>query len=159
VLFPRTAAQSNPEDRHRMFAKGIRLAVLSTASVAAIVVGVTPLPLPLLFGAAFAATIPAALVMVGASAIASVNLVLEDGLRGLGRPVAVLWAEFCGLVVTAVALLLLLRPFGIIGAALASVCGYSAVLVTLVVASRTLTHCTPIALLRPGRAEIEQVWR
>jgi O-antigen/teichoic acid export membrane protein len=159
VLFPRTAAQVVPEDRHRVFAKGIRLAVLSTLSVAAVVVVVTPWVVPLLFGAAFAAAIPAALIMVGASAIAAVNMVLEEGLRGLGRPVIVLWAELCGLAVTVVALLILLRPLGIVGAALASVCGYSAVLVTLVVASRTLTHYAPMALLRPGWAEIEQVRR
>lgn len=159
VLFPRTAAQAIQEDRHRVFAKGIRLAVLSTVSVAAVVFVVTPWVLPMLFGAAFAAAIPAALIMVGASAIASVNMVLEEGLRGLGRPVIVLWAELCGLAVTVVALLILLRPLGIVGAALASVCGYSAVLVTLVVASRTLTHYAPMALLRPGWAEIEQVRR
>jgi O-antigen/teichoic acid export membrane protein len=159
VLFPQTAAQIVPEDRHRVFAKGIRLAVLSTLSVAAVVVVVTPWVLPLLFGAAFAAAIPAALIMVGASAIAAVNMVLEEGLRGLGRPVAVLWAELCGLAVTVVALLILLRPLGIVGAALASVCGYSAVLVTLVLVSRTLTHYPPLSLLRPGWAEIEQLWR
>lgn len=159
VLFPQTAAQVVPEDRHRVFAKGIRLAVLSTLSVAAVVVVVTPWVLPLIFGAAFAAAIPAALIMVGASAIAAVNMVLEEGLRGLGRPVIVLWAELCGLAVTVVALLILLRPLGIVGAALASVCGYSAVLVTLVVASRALTHYAPMALLRPGWAEIEQVRR
>jgi O-antigen/teichoic acid export membrane protein len=123
------------------------------------VAAVTPWVLPFLFGAAFAAAIPAALIMVGASAIAAVNTVLEEGLRGLGRPMAVLWAELCGLAVTAVALLILLRPLGIVGAALASVCGYSTVLVTLVIASRTLTHYAPMALLRPGREEIEQIWR
>jgi O-antigen/teichoic acid export membrane protein len=99
------------------------------------------------------------LVLVGAASIASVNMVVEEGLRGLGRPVLVLWAELCGLAVTMVALLFLLRPFGIMGAALASVLGYSAVLITLVVASRTLTHLAPMALLCPGRAEIEQIWR
>jgi O-antigen/teichoic acid export membrane protein len=159
VLFPQTAAQILPEDRHRVFAKGIRLAVLSTLSVALVVVVATPWAVPLLFGAAFAAAIPAALIMVGASAIASVNMVLEEGLRGLGRPVLVLWAELSGLVVTVIALVLLLRPFGIVGAALASVFGYTAVLVTLVGASRALTHYAPMALLRPGRAEIEQIWQ
>jgi O-antigen/teichoic acid export membrane protein len=159
VLFPRTAAQPLAEDRHRVFAKGIRLAVLSTGCVAAAVVVVTPWVLPLLFGAAFAAAVPAALILVAASAVASVNMVLEEGLRGLGRPVLVLWAELCGLAVTVTALLFLLRPFGIVGAALASVLGYTAVLITLVAASRTLTQLAPAALLLPGRAEIEQIWR
>jgi O-antigen/teichoic acid export membrane protein len=159
VLFPRTAAQTRPEDRHRVFAKGIRFAVLSTVSVAAAVLVVTPWMIPTLFGAAFADAIPAAFVLVVAAAIASVNMVIEEGLRGLGRPVMVLWAELAGLAVTAVALLFLLRPFGIMGAALASVVGYTAVLITLVVASRALTQLAPLDMLRPGRAELEQVWR
>jgi len=159
VLFPRTAAQVLAADRHRVFAQGIRLAVLSTVCVAAVVAVVTPWLVPLLFGAAFAAAIPAALVLVGAAAIGAVNTVLEEGLRGLGRPVLVLRAELCGLAVTVVALLFLLQPYGILGAALASVLGYTAVLVTLVGASRALTQLAPMALLRPRRAEIEHVWR
>src|SRR5262245_15420024 len=154
VLFPRTAAQAVAEERHRVFAKGIRVAVLSTVCAAALVVVVTPWALPLLFGQAFGAAVPAALILVGAAAIASINMVLEEGLRGLGKPVLVLWAELCGLAVTLIALLLLLRPFGIIGAALASVLGYSAVFVTLVVAGVTLTRYAPTALVRPGWAEV-----
>lgn len=159
VLFPRTAAQVRPEDRHRVFAKGVRFAVLTSVTVAAAVFILTPWMIPLLFGSAFADAIPAAFVLVAAAAIASVNMVLEEGLRGLGKPVLVLWAELAGLAVTVVALLFLLRPFGIVGAAVASVVGYSAVLITLVVASRALTHYTPLALLIPGRAELEQTWR
>ena len=136
VLFPRTAAQTEIADRRRVFAQGIRLAVLSTACVAAVVLVLTPSVVPLLFGADFAAAIPAALILVVAASIASVNMVLEEGLRGLGRPALVLWAELTGLAVTVVALLVLLRPFGIVGAALASVLGYTAVLATLVIASR-----------------------
>ncbi len=159
VLFPETASKGNVETRHQVFARGIRLAVLSAISVAAGVAIVTPWVLPFLFGSAFAGAIPAALVLVGAAAISAINMVLEEGLRGLGRPALALWAELCGLAVTVIALMLLLRPLGIMGAAVASVLGYAAVLVTLVRASRALTHCAPTALLRPGWAEIEQVRR
>ena len=159
VLFPQTASKGDPAARHQVFATAIRLAVLSAGSVALAVAVVTPWLLPLLFGGAFAAAIPAALVLVGAAAIAAVNLVLEEGLRGLGRPAVVLWAELGGLVVTAIALLVLLGPLGIMGAALASVLGYSAVLVTLVGASRVLTQCPATALLCPGWQEIDRIWQ
>jgi len=69
----------------------------------------------------------------------------------------VLWAELGGLVVTAIALLVLLRPLGIMGAALASVLGYAAVLVMLVGASRVLTQRPAMALLCPGRQEIDRI--
>jgi Na+-driven multidrug efflux pump len=68
-----------------------------------------------------------------------------------------LWAELCGLAVTGGSLLLLLGPMGIMGAALSSVLGYAAVLIALVGASRALTRCSPLVLLRPGRAEIDRI--
>jgi len=158
VLFPQTASQRDPNARHQVFATGIRLAVLSSVSVAVLVAIVTPWVIPLLFGAAFAGAVRPALVLVVAAAVDAVNMVLEEGLRGLGRPVRVLWAELAGLVVTALSLLLLLGPLGIMGAALASVFGYTAVLITLVIASRELTHCAVAALLCPGRAEVDRIW-
>jgi len=157
VLFPQTASKSDPEDRRQVFAIGSRLAVLSAVSIALVVVALTPWVLPLLFGTAFAAAVGPAIVLVGAAAIDAVNGVLEEGLRGLGRPALVLWAELCGLAVTGVSLLLLLGPMGIMGAALASVLGYGAVLVSLIVASRALTRCSPSVLLRPGWAEIDRI--
>jgi O-antigen/teichoic acid export membrane protein len=104
VLFPQTAATSDPEARRQVFATGIRLAVLSSVSIAVVVAMITPWTLPLLFGPAFAAAVRPALVLVGAAAIDAVNMVLEEGLRGLGRPGLVLRAELCGLAVTAIAL-------------------------------------------------------
>jgi O-antigen/teichoic acid export membrane protein len=157
VLFPQTAASSDRDARHQVFATGSRLAVLSVAAVAVPVALITPWMLPLLFGGAFAAAVRPALVLVAAAAIDAVNMVLEEGLRGLGRPGLVLWAELCGLIVTAIALLLLLGPLGIMGAALSSVLGYSAVFVTLVGASWALTKRGPMALLCPGQAEIDRI--
>ncbi|HVO27021.1 MAG TPA: oligosaccharide flippase family protein [Candidatus Margulisiibacteriota bacterium] len=157
VLFPKTASQEEPRERRVVFAQGIRLAVLSAGVVAIVVAGVTPVALPLLFGEKFAASVPAALVLVVAAAIAAVNLVLEEGLRGLGQPALTLWAETGGLVVTGISLLFLLKPLGIMGAAIASVLGYGAVTVTLVVASLRMTGFSAAALLRPGPREIRQI--
>jgi Na+-driven multidrug efflux pump len=83
--------------------------------------------------------------------------VLEEGLRGLGHPAVALWAELGGLVVTALALLMLLIPFGIMGAAVASVLGYSAVMVTLAVFVRRLTGCSLSTLFRPNQRDIRQI--
>ena len=159
VLFPQTAATSDPAARHQVFATGIHLAVLTSVGVALAVALVTPWMLPLLFGSRFAAAVAPALVLVGAAAIDSTNMVLEEGLRGLGRPSVVLWGELSGLAVTAVALVFLLGPFGIMGAALSSLLGYATVLATLVGACRALTGRSPIALLCPGRAEIDRIRR
>jgi O-antigen/teichoic acid export membrane protein len=157
VLFPRTAAQRDAHQRGLVFAQGSRLAALSALSVGAGVAVITPWAIPLLFGDKFSAAVPAGLVLVGAAAIAAINSVLEEGLRGLGRPAVALWAELGGLLVTALALLLLLVPFGIMGAAIASVLGYSAVMGTLVVFVRRLTGCSLTTLFWPNHRDIQQI--
>lgn len=157
VLFPRTAAQSDARQRAQVFAQGSRLAALTALSVAAAVALVTPWAMPLVFGGRFAAAVPAGLVLVFAAAIAAVNSVLEEGLRGLGRPAVALWAELAGLAVTATALLMLLMPFGIVGAAVASVLGYSTVLATLVVFIRRLTGCSLATLFLPSQHDIRKI--
>jgi O-antigen/teichoic acid export membrane protein len=157
VLFPKTAAQREPHRRSLVVAQGSRLAVLSAVSVGTGVALITPWAIPLLFGDKFAAAVPAGLVLVGAAAISAINLVLEEGLRGLGRPAVALWAELGGLLVTAVALLTLLMPFGIMGAAVASVLGYGAVMCALAVCIRRLTGCSFTTLFWPSQRDMQRI--
>ena len=123
VLFPQVAAQSSAEERGRVCIQGLRVGVLLAGSVGLLLLLLTPFAFPLLFGEAYIAAIPTALILVVAGMISSVNFVLEEGLRGLGRPQDVMSAEVSGLVTTAAGLLLLLPMVGLLGAALASVIG------------------------------------
>lgn len=132
ALFPHVASGANPAERVRRFLQGSRLALLLSLGSAGVMLVLTPWALPFLFGRSFGPAVPAALVLVLASAIAAFNGVMEDGLRGLGRPSAVLWAELGGVCVTVVALLILLPQLGILGAALASLLGYVGVSLVLV---------------------------
>jgi O-antigen/teichoic acid export membrane protein len=157
VLFPRTAAQSDARQRAQVFAQGTRLAVLSAVTAGAAVALITPVAMPLLFGAKFAAAVPAGLVLAAAAAVSATNSVLEEGLHGLGRPAVALWAELIGLVATAASLLLLLMPFGIMGAALASLLGYSAVTATLALCIRRLTGCSLSTLFWPSQRDLRRI--
>jgi O-antigen/teichoic acid export membrane protein len=154
VLFPRITSQNTLEQKVKTFAQGARLAIVISAIIAFGVVLITPWLLPLLFGERFTAAIPAALILVLAAAILGINRVLEEGLRGFGHPGAVLQAELGGLVVTLIALLLLLQPLGIIGAALASVIGYGSVMTLLIVQIRRLTQHSMISFLCPTHHEL-----
>jgi O-antigen/teichoic acid export membrane protein len=158
VLFPRITSQSDVDQRARVFAQGCRLAVVASACIAMIVALFTPWFLPLLFGERFAASVPAALVLVMAAAVLGINGVLEEGLRGFGNPDAVLKAELGGLGVTLVALLLLLPPLGIMGAAVASVIGYGSVAMFLISQARRLTGQSPVDFLCPTRRELHLFW-
>ena len=157
VLLPRTASQYTEAQRGAVFAQGIRLAVLSAFSVAIGVAVLTPWALPLLFGERFDASIPAALILVAAAAVSSINTVLEEGVRGLGRPVVAFYAEVVGLAVTIITLALFLPRFGIIGAALASLFGYSAVAVALGVSSLRLTGYRATNLFCPQVRDIQRI--
>jgi O-antigen/teichoic acid export membrane protein len=157
VLLPRTASQPDSTQQRAVFAQGSRLAVLSALSVASIVAMATPWALPLLFGEQFLASIPVALVLVAAAAIAAVNGVLEEGLRGLGHPGTAFMAELVGLVATVGGLMLLLPRFGIMGAALASVLGYGTVAVCLAVFSLRLTGVPPLVLFCPSGADLQRI--
>jgi len=159
VLFPRVASQQTREQRAQALAQGSRMAILASLILAVAVTALTPRMVPLLFGPRFAPAIPAALVLVVAGAISAFNLVTEEGLKGLGYPAAVMWAEFGGLAVTLVCLWLMLRPLEIMGAALASLFGYSAVTAVLVVSERSLTGCSLAALLFPTSSEIYSSWK
>jgi O-antigen/teichoic acid export membrane protein len=126
------------------------MALITTPVLAA----ATPWGLVFFFGVKFTGAMAAALILVPAGAVASLNSVMEEGFRGLGVPVAALYAELAGVVTTVVSLYLLLRPMGITGAAIASLLGYSTVMTALLLQARLLTGASPAALLLPSVSEI-----
>jgi len=154
VLFPRIAGEPDPRERSRIFAYTIRNSLLMAVLVSTLVFVATPWAVPLLFGKSFTGSIPSALLLVPAAGVSAFNLILEEGIRGLGDPVAVTWSEFGGLLVTAILLAVLLRPFGIVGAAIASLCAYSAISGLLLFQARALTGMDLTQLVIPTREEL-----
>jgi O-antigen/teichoic acid export membrane protein len=173
VVFPRVASQGRREEQARALAQGARLGALLSLVIAIALMVLTPWMLPVLFGGDFSAAIPAALVLVIAAAVAGLNMVLEEGLRGLaglnmvleeglrglGQPASVMWAEFGGLAVTAMALFLLLPSLKIMGAAIASLLGYTTVGVLLIAQARRLTGYSAGTLLCTTVAELASGWK
>lgn len=158
ALFPHVASQADPAHRVRVFAQGSRLALLLSVGLGGLLLVLTPWGLPLLFGPAFASAVPAALVLVVASAVAAFNGVMEEGLRGLGRPSAVLWAELGGVGITVAALVGLLPPFGIVGAALASLLGYAGVSVVLLAQAIRSGDISSWTTFCPSGEDLRAVW-
>jgi len=154
VLFPRIAGEPDPRERSRIFAYTARNSLALAMLLTILVFVATPWAVPLLFGRSFKGSIPSALLLVPAAGVSAFNLILEEGIRGLGDPAAVTWSEFGGLLVTAILLAMLLRPFGIIGAAIASLCAYSAVSVLLLFQARELTGICLTQLVMPTREEL-----
>ena len=158
VVFPHIASQA-VRDRQVSALTGIlRLGVPLAVIVAAGLAVLTPWGLPVVFGVGFKAAEAPAVVLVFGGAILAINQMFEEGLRGLGAPKAVMWSELCGLIVTLVSLGLLLKPMGIMGAAIASLLGYGTVAIQLLYRTRQLTGCALPALLLPRCSEVIEVF-
>ena len=132
VLFPRLSEVSDRAQQGLLLSRVIHLTGMAILALTILLLFLTPHLLPLLFGDAYREAVPAALILVFANGFSSLNLTLEDGLRGLGKPRQVLVAEVIGLGVTGVLLALLLPPFKIMGAALASLLAYATVCASLI---------------------------
>jgi O-antigen/teichoic acid export membrane protein len=140
VLFPHVSAERDTDRQGHLLATALQTGVLVAAVTSVPFMLLAPFGLPLVFGSSFAPSIPSALVLVPAGAILAWARIAEAGLQGLGRPTIVMIAEVVAAVVTLAALPVLLHTYGIFGAAVASLLGYSTIAVFAVAAIRSSTH-------------------
>lgn len=154
IIFPKVASQTTIEEKRDILIQGTHLALLLSASLAFFLSIITPIMIPIIFGADFKPAINVSLILILAGVPSSIISVLESGVRGLGKPIIVFIGEFLGLIATVLCLSLMLKPFGIIGAAIASLLGYSTILIALtLIISRNL-HVSVRKLLFPNRFDI-----
>jgi O-antigen/teichoic acid export membrane protein len=149
VLFPHVSAERNSDRQGHLLATALQSGAVVAVATSVPFMLLAPFGLPLVFGSGFAPSVPCALVLVPASAILAWARIAEAGLQGLGRPTIVLIAEAVAAVVTLAALPVLLHTYGIIGAAVASLLGYSTIAVFTVVIIRRSTHQTISSLVIP----------
>ena len=149
VLVPDLAGRTDITSQREVFARASRIAFLVGALIAVVMMATATLGIPFFFGAGFRPAIPAAEILALAGSVAAFNSVLSEGTRGLGRPVPVLRAEILGLVVTVVGLALLLRPFGILGAAVVSLLAYSSTTLWLLIEARAASGVSMLEFTIP----------
>lgn len=155
VLFPKIAATDpSSEQRSKMLSQVIRSAVWACLGLTGILLLLTPVMIPLIFGSEFAAAVPVGFILVPAAVICGMSVVLEESLRGLGNTTGVLWAELAGLGTTASILLLLLRPLGILGAGIAAGLGHAVTCGILVPQICRVTGLAPSDLMIPRWADL-----
>jgi enterobacterial common antigen flippase len=151
VLFPNVSAERDAGRQGQLLATALQGGALVAAVISLPFLLLAPFGLPLVFGSSFAASIPSALVLVPAGAILAWARIAEAGLQGLGRPTTVLIAEVVAAGVTVAALPVLLHAFGILGAAAASLLGYSTSAIYTVAAISRSTHQSIRSLVIPTR--------
>jgi O-antigen/teichoic acid export membrane protein len=158
VMFPAVASAASTRDQTRILSHGTRLSVLLAVAIGVVLMLLAPVAIPFLFGVAFAGSVGAALILVPAGVVAELNGILREGARGLGATKAVLMSEIVGVVAGVATLAMLLGPLGIVGAALASLVGYSAASLMLVTAIGRATGSSVAALLLPRARDVGTVW-
>jgi O-antigen/teichoic acid export membrane protein len=153
VLFPRIA-EADDEQRRVLAARGMRIGTLVSVLLMLIALPLTEIVIPLIFGPDYQDAVPAGVILVVAFAASSTNSVQQEALRGLGRPSAVLYSQLAGLVMTVLGLALFLVPLGIEGAALASLMGYSTIVLVLVFVGARATSLPWPDVVLPRRGDI-----
>jgi O-antigen/teichoic acid export membrane protein len=130
ALLPRIA-RGDHEAAPRVF----RRALLATTITAAGGAAVAPVVFPLVFGAAFARSVPMLEILLAAAIPATGLQVLTSALLGANSPKWAAAAEGTAVLVTVPGLILLLPHFGGIGAASVSLIAYSVSVAVLLVGS------------------------
>src|SRR2546421_4653668 len=128
ALIPEVAASQTTNKAELLVGRMLRLTIYMHAVILVPLVLIAPLILRLLFGASFVPAAGALRWLLVAAGVWGVSSIVISGLRGFGYPVLSTMARFSAAVVTAIALVILLPRFGITGAAIASLIGYSVML-------------------------------
>lgn len=124
---------SGTEASRRGSLEGSMKAAVWLAALSALLVSViAPFIIPWAFGKEFTAAIPATIVLALGGFFVICNYVLTSGLVAQGETSRASYAHFSGFIVGLIALFALSLPFGLMGAAFASLLGF---LATAVVAS------------------------
>lgn len=119
VLF---SAESRNPDMARLTSVS-RQTGIATLAAAAVIAAATPFILPILFGADFAGAVPIVFILLTATVVGTSGSIAGMGLSARGRPGARSLSLLAGFLVNLVLVLLLVGPFGGIGAAWATFAG------------------------------------
>jgi O-antigen/teichoic acid export membrane protein len=150
VLYPRFAREGP-----RAAAGAVRRSLLPSLGAmtagALALAGVAPFLLPFLYGAQFDAALLPALILVGGLVGDGVAGLITAYFYGAGRPGLNSWATGAGVVITVIFDIALIPRFGAVGAALASLLSYAAVVGFLLAAFHRVTRPAPtVAPLQAG---------
>jgi O-antigen/teichoic acid export membrane protein len=131
VAFPRIARAHGETDARRIERLSLVGAAVSAACVIAAVSALAPVFVPVVFGSGYRSSIVALWLLAPGAVFLAVNQVLGQILQGRGRPLFISMAEGTGALLTVLLLALLIPPFGIRGAAMASTLVYGFVMILL----------------------------
>lgn len=154
ALLPEVAGSRGGEQAEFLLSRTLRLTVYTNVLVLIPLWLAAPLILRVLFGANFVPATGAFRWLLVAAVIWSASTIVISGLQGFGYPGLSTIARFLSAAVTVPALLILIPRMGIEGAAIASLIGYSVMLIVALVALVRRRQLGFWRYLRPQRQDI-----
>jgi enterobacterial common antigen flippase len=133
VAFPSIARRQGSDSIEHIERIALFGATLTAGAAIAVISLLAPTVVPRLLGVGYADSIIALWILAPGTVFLALNRVLGDVLQGRGRPLIRSIGEVFGALLTMALLLVLIPPYGIRGAAIASTLTYAAVFVCLFV--------------------------
>lgn len=143
VAFPRIAGATSEVGARRVERLSLVGAGVVAAATISLICVLAPILVPVLFGEGYRDAVAVLWLLAPGTVFLALNLVLGDVLQGQGKPLVRSAGEGLGAVTTLVLLLLLIPPYGIRGAAIASSITYCAVFVFLLWGSHRQQSSSP----------------
>ncbi|HEV2522295.1 MAG TPA: oligosaccharide flippase family protein [Candidatus Acidoferrales bacterium] len=156
------AVVSNEADfasRGRIIAESFRQSALLSSGVGLLLVCLIPLLVKPLFGAAFDMAIWPAVILAAAASLTGSSNILNQGLRGAGRPHAGLVSQLLGTGVMALTALLFLRRFGLMGIASAVMLSSCVQVLVLIAAAARWLQISPLRFWPFGGQNVRLFWQ
>jgi O-antigen/teichoic acid export membrane protein len=154
ALMPEVAASKTVERAESLWGRSLRITIYLHLLVLFPLWLGAPLILKTLFGERFVPAAGPFRWLLVAAAVWGWGSIVISGLRGFGYPGLSTIARFSGAATTAIALLILLPRFGISGAAMASLIGYSVMLVVALFVFVRKRQLNLWRILRPQRRDV-----
>ena len=157
--FAITSNEKSSDSRKTFLTETFRHSALVSVGLGLLLSCMIPFLIKLLFGSDFSQAIRPAMILSIAAALTTSSDILNEGLRGAGRPYAGLVSQLLGTAVLALAALLLLRKFGLMGMAWAVLLGACAQVGVLVAAAANWLQVSPSRFWPFGIEDIRAVCR
>ncbi len=155
IAFPKIANQPSDGGKAEVLGRYMRLTVVVTLVAAAALFVLAPWLVELLFGEAFLPSVPIARVLVLGALPIACKFIFMEAFRAYDQGLLLSKASLFGLVLSAVALILLLPAYGIIGAAWAVVIAQWSSFALMAILARRNLGTSLLQLFRPTAAD----WR
>lgn len=159
TAFAHLAGERDPAVQARLLADAFRQAAVLAFGLGAILAALMPVIVPPLFGAAFAPAVRPAMILTVAASVAALSTVLNQGLKGAGRPEAGVASQLVGAAVLALVVLAQREAMDLAGMAVAAVASSVAQAVVLLSAATFFLKVSPGVFLSFNAGDLRSIAR